>query len=377
MKNLPHTLKNTLLAAGAATLLAAPAASQVPAKLMPSVKAITSPSVSVSVVKKWPQAPLLNLAAPKITVYNAHYAPAAMNIPSYSVRDLRPADHQDILRAQEILHKTLAKPADNFYGFFKQMVYAHQNSRAVIKKMNQDYFHEVYALLQDAAYVTRHTGYASLAGYLRGHGGKMPSLGEGNLFASDLQTRRELAFYASEELNLVLQDILARPEAKREPTDKEWLTINVLSVMLPDQTRPVFYDLLLDKKYDQLQWVSLDPYFLQADTRRLADGTFTGAVPPAPTRAQRMQQRESALRSLSRQQQQLNSVLQHQRQEYAKNKIVYDILVNEGQEQSAQKTKAALDKSRRVYMQSEKRLKDVTENIRQINMELDFFRQNP
>ena len=170
---------------------------------------------------------------------------------------------------------------------------------------------------------------------------------------------------------------MARPEAKREPTDKEWLTINVLSVMLPDQTRPVFYDLLLDKKYDQLQWVSLDPYFLQADTRRLANGTFTGTVPPAPTRAQRMQQRESALRSLSRQQQQLNSVLQHQRQEYAKNKIVYDILVNEGQEQSAQKTKTALDKSRRVYMQSEKRLKDVTENIRQINMELDFFRQNP
>ncbi len=370
--------KRTFFCTGAFLLLSTFSYSQLPQKVIPVAKSLASPSVSAHLLKL-PVSTVSNKFVPIKSIYQFSqpavptYAPTpAQVIPP----KLQPVTDSKANHAQELLGKILVNPADDFYGFFQQIVYAHQNSRSVAKKMTRNYFTEVYILLQNAAYITQQIGYDSLASYLKAHQGQMPTLSAEGKFNTDETSRGLLTFFASEEMEKVLTPLLERPQSKRTTTDNEWLTINVLSVMIPDQTRPVFYELLLEKRYNALLFVSLDPYMRRPLTKRIAKGVPTPDPQiQIPSAARRITEREKRLDMLNRRQQSLSSIIQHQQQQYAKAQLIYDILINEGQIQNAKDIQKTLDKSHHAYLHSQMQLKEVSAQIRQIQTEIEWLKK--
>lgn len=277
--------------------------------------------------------------------------------------------------AQEKLHKFLAKPAPDFYNFFKQISYAHQNSRSVAKKMDRNYFYEVNRLLQHAAFMTQTQGYEALAEYLKSHKGVMPTFAENGSFQTSKQARRMLTFYASEELGALLDKMLARPQGQQDPTPAEWLNINVLSTMLPNKTRPIFYDLLLEKKYDQLQIVALDPYFKHHAAQTIANGDTQNAHFRTPSRERRIAFREEELANLLRQQDLLTQAVSDLRFRYTSTQSTFDLMRSfKSDKKLANQKLTEVEQKHREYLKAEIQLKEVSSQIQQLNAELDFLR---
>lgn len=369
MTTSPRILKRAALSAGAVVIFAAPVYCQVPQKIAPAAQMLMRSSAPLSVTKRALQVPLAGCGALHAGVYT--YVPAA-NVSVPPVPALEPMPAARVSHAQELLRKTLSKPANDLYGLFKQAVYAHQNSRAVAKGMNRDYFDEVNALLQNAVQVEQTLGYAALRDYLRAHGGQMPALSNAGPNNGAEEAAQTLTFYASEELGVLLNKMLARSAAKREPTPDEWLAVNVLSVMMPKQTRPLFYELLVTKQYRALLAVSLDPYLKNAAMQKLRNGTLpAGEIVPAST-AQRVAERENRLERLTQESRRLPAIITHQQQQYAKKQIIYNILKSEGQ--TAQTALAEKTKAQSVLLRSQRRLKAVSAQIARLNAELDFLR---
>ena len=280
--------------------------------------------------------------------------------------------------AQEKLHKFLAKPAPDFYNFFKQISYAHQNSRSVAKKMDRNYFYEVNRLLQHAAFMTQTQGYEALAEYLKSHKGVMPTFAENGSFQTSKQARQMLTFYASEELGALLDKMLARPQGKQDPTPEEWLNINVLSTMLPNKTRPIFYDLLLEKKYDQLQIVALDPYLKRHAAQTIANGNTQNAHFRTPSRERRIAFREEELGNLKIQQQQIEKSLEYLHFCYTSSQTTFDLMNafkhKNNSPEAIRQRQAEMEQKHREYLKAEIQLKEVSSQIQQLNAELDFLR---
>lgn len=368
MTTSPRILKRAALFAGAAAVFAVPVCSQVPQKIVPAANLLMRSSAPFSAAKC---ALPGSLAGGVLRAGAYTYIPSAIQTPAPAQAALQPMNAKRISNAQLLLQKTLSKPADDLYGFFKQTVYAHKNSRAVAKGMNRDYFDEVNSLLQNAVQIEQTLGYAALKDYLRTHGGQMPAL-SGQTGTNTEEAAQTLTFYASEELGILLDKMLARSATKREPTNEEWLSINVLSVMMPKHSRPLFYELLVMKKYRALQALSLDPYMKNAATQKLRKANVPEEqIQPAST-AQRIAERESRLERLNRESQQLPAIITHQQQQYAKKQIIYNILKSQGQ--AVQTALAEKNKAQRALLRSQKRFQAVSGQIARLTAELNFLR---
>ena len=366
MKKTTGITPTILLSVGMITLSAAPACSQTPAKFFFNLRNFFRPRATVT-AKASPGTILKGAAAAtsQIPQQTTHGLTASLSYAS-----LRPLTDSNTANAQNILTSTLRKPAPDLYGLFKQVVYAHQKNSAVTKKMTQDYYHEVYFLLQNAAYIEKTLGYNTLASYLRQHNGQMPTLSAAGKYQTSETIRQRLTFYAGEELNNLLGKMLSRAPSKRTPTTNEWLTINILSIMLPAKTRLVFYDLLLEKHYADLQAIALDPYLKNANTlRRIKNGE----APVIPTQAQRITRYQKLLKKLLQEQKQLTANIAYQRQQCAKQQVIYDMLRANGQTQDAATAKNALAKTQRKLQRNEKRMREVTDLTQRFTFELHFL----
>ena len=366
MKRTTGITPTILLSVGMITLSAAPACSQTPAKFFFNLRNFFRPRATVT-AKASPGTILKGAAAAtsQIPQQTTHGLTASLSYAS-----LRPLTDSNTANAQNILTSTLRKPAPDLYGLFKQVVYAHQKNSAVTKKMTQDYYHEVYFLLQNAAYIEKTLGYNTLASYLRQHNGQMPTLSAAGKYQTSETIRQRLTFYAGEELNNLLGKMLSRAPSKRTPTTNEWLTINILSIMLPAKTRLVFYDLLLEKRYSHLQALAQDPFLKNSHTlQRIKNGE----APVLLSKSQKIAYRKRMLNNLGKEQKKLKSVLAYQSQQYAKNKIIYEILQDNGQTQDAAAVQKKLNKSDRLLQRTKKNLQEVTNKIEQCTFELRFL----
>ena len=241
--------------------------------------------------------------------------------------------------------------------------------------MDRDYFYEVNRLLQHAAFMTQTQGYEALAEYLKSHKGVMPTFAENGSFQTSKQARQMLTFYASEELGALLDKMLARPQGKQDPTPEEWLNINVLSTMLPNKTRPIFYDLLLEKKYDQLQIVALDPYFKHHAAQTIANGDTQNAHFRTPSRERRIAFREEELANLLRQQDLLTQAVSDLRFRYTSTQSTFDLMRSfKSDKKLANQKLTEAEQKHREYLKAEIQLKEVSSQIQQLNAELDFLR---
>ena len=368
MKNISRTAKSILLSAGMVTLFTAPAYCQMPAAktFFTKIYGIFRPRVTSPV--KGPTQTLtegLSLAQAK-----ALQSKPAQTTTTINLRSLRPLTDATTARVQAILAPTLRKPAADFYGLFKQVVYAHWKNRSVTKQITQDYYYEVNILLQHAAHLNKMLGYTTFSSYLRQHNGQMPTLMPYGSYQVTPQARQMLVFYAGEELNNLLSKMLSRAPAKRKPTPDEWTAINTLSTMLPAASRPVFYDLLLDKRYADLQAVALDPYLKNPATLRRIQAH---EAPVIPTKAERIARYKRMLNSLNKEQQKLQSVLPHQQQQYAKNKVIYGLLTDHHQTKDAATARKEMEKSFSRLQRTQKRLQHVADLTEQVNFELRFL----
>lgn len=379
MKTLLPSLKKTLFCAGAVAFLAAPSYCQLTKKILPVFRMAGTKSLAEATVQKIPvSAALAANFGPSVTVYalNTGVNPLA-GVPNTQLPPqlpLYPLADTETSAVQNLLHKKIAKPADTFYGLFQQAIYLHHKNSAVLKQIGPEYYHEMNVLMQHAATVVAQQGYPAVLSYLQKNKGFFPSLNEQGALQASEQASQMLVFYASEEMGSLLEKLLARPVEKQNITDEEWIAVNALSTFFPAQTRPVFYDLLLDKKYKELQILSLDPYMRNADTRRIAQGVADTSRLQAPSLAKRISDREKRLQYLTEKKDNLPAIITHKKQQYTKNKVIYDILSNEGNTQGAAAAKNSMEKDQRAYMQAQAQLRDLSAQINQINAELDFLR---
>ena len=367
MNNISRTAKNILLSAGMITLFTAPAYCQVPAAktFFSKLRGLFRPRVTAPV--KTPAQTLpkgLSLAQVKALKNK----PA--KTPIINLSSLRPLSDDTTARVQAILAPTLRKPAEDFYGLFKQIVYAHWKNRSVTKQITQYYYYEVYVLLQHAVHLNKMLGYTTLSSYLRQHNGQMPTLMPYGSYQVTPHSRQVLVVYAGEELNNLLGKMLSRSPSKRQPTPDEWIAINTLSTMLPAPGRPVFYDLLVEKRYADLQAIALDPYLKNPDTLRRIQAQ---EAPVIPTKAERIAHYKKMLNSLEKEQQKLQSVLPYQQQQYAKKKVIYGLLMDNNQTKDAAAAKKEMDKASARLLRTQKRLQQVTDSAEQIRFGLRFL----
>ena len=355
---------NLLLSVGMVSLFTVPATCQVPAKFFSNLRNFFRPRVMAT-----PNAPAQALAkgVSAAPVYIPQ-SPVAKNSAA-ATSALRPLTDPTTEHAQSLLAASWRKPANDFYGLFKQTVYAHQNNKNFAKRMKQDYFYEVYFLLQNAAHLEKIVGYDKLAAYLRQHHGQMPTLMPYGTYQATPQARQRLTFFAGEELNSLLGKMLSRKPAKRQPTADEWIAINVLSVMLPSKSRLLFYDLLLEKRYEDLQAIALDPYLKDANTMRRIQQKQS---PVLPTQEERVARYKQILNNLANEQQKLQKTLPYQRQQYTKNNVIYSMLRANNQTQDAAAARKELDKASRKLQRTQKRLQEVADLTQRLNFELRF-----
>lgn len=378
MNILPKTLKHTFLLAGAVAFFALPSYGQLPEKILPAAKTALQPAFKVPLAQKIAvPGGLRQNFGPAVSVYTARPIPTPEPpiIPKVFIARFYPLTDSRTTLVQGLLRKKLAKPAPTFYEMFKQAVYLHQKNPSAFKKVSQRYYYEMTLFLKHAAHVTQQAGYPAVAAYLKEHKGDFPTLHSGGTLSANDRSARMLTFYASEEMNTLMNQILSRPAEKQIITDDEWVAINVLSTLFPAQTRPAFYNFLLDKQYKELQILSLDPYMHNSDTRRLVQGTIDPQSVHAPSLAKRISSRERYLQYLTQRKAALPGTISHKRQQYAKNQVIYDILSAEGETApSAIQAKNALDKSYREYTQASLQLKEISAKIEQVTDELNFLR---
>lgn len=378
MNILSQPLKHTFLLAGAVAFFALPSYGQLPEKILPAAKTALQPAFKTPLAQKIAvPGGLRNSFGPAVAVYEMRPLPAPQPpiVPKVFIARFYPLTDSRTTLVQDLLRKKLAKPAPTFYEMFKQAVYLHQKNPAVFKKISQRYYYEMTLFLKHAAHVAQQAGYPAVAAYLKDHKGAFPTLHSGGTLSSNDKSARMLTFYASEEMNALMNQILSRPAEKQIITDDEWVAINVLSTLFPAQTRPAFYNFLLDKQYKELQMLSLDPYMHNSDTRRLVKGTLNLQSVHAPSLAKRISVRERYLQYLTQRQTALAGTISHKRQQYAKNQVIYDILSAEGESTpAALQAKKTLEKSQREYEQSALQLKEVSANLEQVTDELNFLR---
>lgn len=306
--------------------------------------------------------------------------PAGISLPAASILPVQPQNIQlfplaapNTAAIQVLLRKTLAKPADDFYGFFKQLVYAHQNSSSVVKKMDQNYFEDVNALLQQAAYITWQKGYDDLAQYLKKYKGQMPSLSPKGTLQTSEHAAKLLTFFASEEMGSLLENLLARPAAKQDPTENEWFTMNVLSLMLPEKTRTIFYNLLLEKQYSALYALARDPYLTTPFAQALARGEMPQTEANLPSLEQRLQQRKARLQQIFLQETKQKQALDALQKEYTQTKVQYDILTANHQSEQARALEQKLASIQRNFIQKYNQFQALTQEVFQLRVEVAFL----
>lgn len=289
--------------------------------------------------------------------------------PLYPLTDL------NAVSAQSLASKKLAHPEINFDKFFKQMVYLPQNY-SVIEKMDRGYFPSMHSLLSTAANVTLKEGYPVLYAYLKLNKGQMPTLAADGSAQSTPEVQKMLTFYASEELNNLLEKVLARPEGKQQLSQDEWIVINVLSTMLPDKTRPVFYELLLEKKYQELRIISLDPYMQNPASLRIAAGKTLPQDLTVPTKKERIDAREQQLKDLLTDIDQLKGIYISYLKNYSAAEISYKLSAAKSPLSSENKLKNNLTQAQALYENCKYQLDNLYHRAMQIQKEIHFLEGN-
>ena len=145
--------------------------------------------------------------------------------------------------------------------------------------------------------------------------------------------------------------------------------------MLPNKTRPIFYDLLLEKKYDQLQIVALDPYLKRHAAQTIANGDTQNAHFRTPSRERRIAFREEELANLLRQQDLLTQAVSDLRFRYTSTQSTFDLMRSfKSDKKLANQKLTEAEQKHREYLKAEIQLKEVSSQIQQLNAELDFLR---
>ena len=377
MKTHLFSLKKTLFFAMPVFFVTTFSYGQPVPKITAPTKIFSTPVVNTNLIKQPVQKSLLGSLGSSVAVYTSgpvFRTPIQSQITAPAHSSFYLMTDTETAGTQELLRKTLAKPAKNFAGLFKQVVYLHRNTPSIIKKITPDYFYEINLILQHAAHINNTQGYAALASFLKQNKGQIPTLNQdGTLLASDPASQL-LTWYAAEELEQVLEQIISRPTAKQEIPNEEWITINVLSVMLPQRTRPVFYNLLLDKKYKELQILAQDPYMSNSKTRQAINGKISLDKINTSSVTKRIQERENKLKKLTQRKKELESIRKHQQRELTKKQIISEILKNEGQLQHVNRAETEQKKMERSFANLQKQLNVLDSEIQRLTAELDWLR---
>lgn len=154
-----------------------------------------------------------------------------------------------IQRTAAHYQKALANPGNDFYELFKQIIYRHHNSPSFYNTpLPPNYYDETADLINQLNIVKTAKGYTLLASFLRANKGQAPMLQQDA--PEYMLNKRELAFYAREELSKLFQQWNQSRTPYSGIAKQDWAAFNALSLFLRPEMRKHIYLAVTSDQYE-------------------------------------------------------------------------------------------------------------------------------